>query len=521
MSKRMRAGLGITLAVGLGVTMTGCSDTSSDRSGAEPTSVKAVTSTTVRFDPSKVGAVTVSGPITSGNGKINVAGGKVDLASVGYTEAEYFIAGTATSYTSDTPLTSDGAWTVREDASAPYTTRIVVRRPTSGKDFSGNVVVEWLNVSGGLDAAPDWTMAHVELIRRGWAWVGVSAQSVGVVGGGGAVGAAFALKVNDPVRYGPLVHPGDSFSYDMFSQAGAAVHTQFDTLLGGTEPERVLAMGESQSAFRLTTYVNAVAPLAGVFDGYLIHSRGDSGAPLAEVPQTNVPAPETTLMRTDLGVPVMVVESETDVMGDRLGYVRARQPDAEWFRAWEMAGTAHADAYSLGIGDTDDGSGAGDAALFAAMSSPPSKVYGGVISCDSPINSGPQTYVIRAAVRAMVTWMHDGTPAPKMPRLELNDSETEYVVDANGNAKGGVRTPQVDAPIAKLSGLGQTGTSFCGLFGTTVPFDAAALAAAYPDHATFVKAWNAAIAKAARAKALVEEDAERLRSVAASSTIGG
>ena len=37
--------------------------------------------------------------------------------------------------------------------------------------------------------------------------------------------------------------------------------------LGGLEPERVLAVGESQSAFALTTYVNGVQPLTLAFAG--------------------------------------------------------------------------------------------------------------------------------------------------------------------------------------------------------------------------------------------------------------
>ena len=69
-----------------------------------------------------------------------------------------------------------------------------------------------------------------------------------------------ALKVADPERYGALVHPGDDFSYDIFRQVGDAVRDRADALLGGLVPERVLAIGESQSAFRLSTYVNAVAP---------------------------------------------------------------------------------------------------------------------------------------------------------------------------------------------------------------------------------------------------------------------
>lgn len=43
-------------------------------------------------------------------------------------------------------------------------------------------------------------------------------------------------------------------------------------------PKRVIAVGESQSAVFLTTYVNAIDPVAKVYDGFLVHSRfGNAG----------------------------------------------------------------------------------------------------------------------------------------------------------------------------------------------------------------------------------------------------
>jgi hypothetical protein len=55
-----------------------------------------------------------------------------------------------------------------------------------------------------------------------------------------------------------------------------------------------------------------------------------------------------------------------------------------------------------------------------------------------------------------------------------------FVVDGHGNAEGGVRTPRLDVPTARLSGLGQSGESFAFLFGRTEPFDAPTLASCYP-----------------------------------------
>jgi hypothetical protein len=142
-----------------------------------------------------------------------------DLADVGYVQAEYFMSGTARAFTSAAPLSSDGRWTVTVGESAPYKTRFIVYRPKKKRVFNGTVIVEWLNVSGGLDAGADWIMMHTELIREGYAWVGLSAQIVGIEGGSPLLPGLERLKTVDP-RYGSPSHPGDNFSYDMFSQPG-------------------------------------------------------------------------------------------------------------------------------------------------------------------------------------------------------------------------------------------------------------------------------------------------------------
>ncbi len=170
-----------------------------------------------------VATPTVTGPITSPGSAFLTPPTSLDLAPFGYVEEEFFVSGTATSYTSASPLGTDGRWTATPADTADYMTRMLVRRPTNPKKFNGSVVVEWLNVSGGLDAAPDWTFVHSMLLRDGFAWVGVSAQLVGVSGSGGPLGLNLSLKAVNPVRYAPLEHPGDSFSYDMFSQVAQAI----------------------------------------------------------------------------------------------------------------------------------------------------------------------------------------------------------------------------------------------------------------------------------------------------------
>ncbi len=452
-----------------------------------------------------------SGPITGGAGRVVLGAGGATVVARGYVEEEFFVEGLARTFAAAAPLGDDGRWQVQERGGpgdgVPYRTRIVVRRPV---DATGArvVAVEWLNVSGGLDAAPDWTFLHEELVRSGTVWVGVSAQRDGIVPGGNPIGELLALVRADPDRYGTLEHPGDDASYDVFTQIGRLVRDDAADLLGGASPELVVALGESQSAERLTTDVNAFGP-DGVFDAYFLHSRAAVGAPLGD----GVHPPEPTLVRDDLEVPVMVLSTENDVAGERIGYGRARQPDGERFVAWEIAGAAHVDAYGLGIGDGDDGSGEADRLLFEAMSAPPASVYGGVIECSSPINTGPHTYVARAAFAHLVRWARGGEPPPSMPRLQLDPTGRDLVRDDAGNAVGGVRTPQVDVPVASLSGTGQEPGGFCELFGTTTPLAPDELRRRYPRPGDFERAWSEALDRAVTSGAVLPADADRLRRV--------
>ena len=466
--------------------------------------------------PAAVPNPTVEGPITSPGGAF-LQSTTIDLASLGYRQAEYFLSGTASAYTSDTPRGADGLWTVTPAATAAYKTRIVVYRPARKKSFNGTVVVEWLNVSAGLDAAPDWTLAHTELIRSGYAWVGVSAQFVGVEGGPGLVNVvSLPLKTVNPARYGSLRHPGDSFSYDIFSQVGQAIRSPSGTNpLGDLKPRRIIAVGESQSAFRLVTYINAIHPIARLFDGYFVHSRaGILGAPLSEAPQPAIGVPGNAVIRSDLGVPVLTFETETDLTF--LGYRNAQQPDSENFRLWEVAGTSHADIYVVLKGPPDLGTDPNIAEPVLISSPLP-----GLIDCDFPINSGPQHFVVKAALAALNRWVRHGTPPRSAPQLDVSTGPPLTINhDANGNALGGIRTPQVDVPIAIFTGEQSGGSIICRLLGTTTLLDDATLASLYPTHKDFVAKYDKALRKAVKEGWILRPDARLLKEWAAEAKVG-
>jgi len=425
-----------------------------------------------------------------------------DLGAVGYQEAEYAISGTARAFA----RRDEGLQVVE---TAPYTTRVLVHRPVDASTFNGTVWVEWLNVSGGLDAAPDWMFTHTELIRAGAAWVGVSAQHMGVAGGLGLVGIESpGLVGSDPVRYGSLSHPGDRFSYDIFTQAGAAARRASGTILDGLAVERVLAVGESQSAFRLTTYVNEVDPTTPTFDGFLIHARGATAPPLHD---DDDPAAamqgEPVLFRDDLRAPVLCVEAETDLLA--LGYLAARQDDGAHLVVWEMAGTSHADAYTFGTGMID--TGRLPIAELAAAWIPSSELLG--MQVNLPVNAGPQHYVMNAAVAHLERWVRDGTRPPASPRLEVVDGA--FATDQQGNVRGGIRTPHVDVPTAVLSGFGNDGHPVSFLTGTTTPLGAEQLAALYPSRDDYLARFAAATDAAVDAGFVLAADADEIKAIAA------
>lgn len=447
-------------------------------------------------------------------GALVMQGTGFDLASVGYQQDEFFVSGDALAFTSAAALTEDGAWTTQYGVSAAYATRIVVHRPIDPQDFSGTVFVEWLNVSAGLDAAPGWTMGHVELIRQGHAWVGVSAQLVGVEGGGGLIpGLDLSLKAANPARYGTLVHPGDAWSYDIFSQAGQAVRAPAGLdPLGGLVPERVIATGESQSAARLVAYVNGVDPLARVFDAFIVHSRLGGAAPLSQDPLPAIAAPAVVRIRDDARVPVLVYQTETDVFV--LGSFEDRQPDDDGYRLWEVAGTAHADAYTLGLGAVDVGT---DTAV--AKVSENDAPIPGLIQCALPVNSSPaHHYVYKAAVRAMDDWVACGTLPPVAERLATAGMPAALDRDATGNARGGIRNPWVDAPTAVLSGEGQS-SGLCILFGTTRLLDAGELAARYASQSDYQAQVQASLDAAVAAGFILEDDTAVIEAAAAETMV--
>jgi hypothetical protein len=465
-------------------------------------------------------AIAAPATTTAVAGSPSLGLGLYGLQPLGYVVEEYFVAGTATSYTLVGEATADGRWSVQPAATAPYVTRIVVVRPADPKKFNGTVAVEWLNVSAGIDSPPDWSFTHRELIRSGYAYVGVSAQRVGIEGGPSMQPGIPPLKKSNPARYGTLSHPGDAFSYDIFSQAGAAVKA--GKVLGPLTPKRVLALGESQSAVFLTTYVNAIDPLAKVYDGFLVHSRFGS-APLPQatsmIDRAQPRAPGGIRLRPDLRVPVITLISETDLIGSSQlgGFYGARQPDTDRLRVWEMPGTAHADAYVFTVAAGDNGSQ--PIKTLAAGWVPISNILGAKLA--KPINAAPQHhYLAMSAVAHLDQWVRTGKAPPRAEPMTVKPPSEPggspmLAADRHGITLGGIRTPWVDVPLARTSGFGNSGGAFGFLVGSTEPFDAALLAKLYPGgKLIYLRKFDEALTRAVKAGFILPADVPEIRALA-------
>lgn len=450
--------------------------------------------------------------------------GNFDLNTFDYTTAEFSVAGTATAYKVAGEASIDGHWNAVPDGTAPFATRIVVIRPHDAHKFNGTVVVEWMNVSGGLDVPVDWSTVHRELLRGGYAYVGVSAQKVGVEGGPSVNGSpARPLKTVDPARYGRLSHPGDAFSFDIYSQTGGLLKgRQVSKLLGPLQVKRVIAMGESQSAFFLGAYVNAVDPLARVYDGIVIHSRSGIVASLDGSSIIGAPPErmrEAVRLRSDLRVPVMEVITETDLMGlaGSIGFHAARQPDTNRLRIWEISGTAHADNYLFAVGAIDSGSIPIEQ-LAAAWA--PMHVLRGM-QLEKPMNNAPQHhYVTEAALWQMDRWLRTGRAPPKAQPLTLTaDQPPKLALDVNGNALGGIRTPWVDVPTERLAGVG--GSPQAQLVGFSEPLDKPALDHLYPaGRSEYLRKFAASLDMTIKAGYILPADRQEILDLARASYQG-
>lgn len=417
----------------------------------------------------------VEGPTSGGIRTGEPYGATLIPLDDGWVEEEFFLSGTARDLRAD-PATE-----------ADYKTRILVRRPTDPQEFNGTVILDWTNVTVPDDTDVNWIPMHDTIMERGFVYVAVAAQRLAIEA------SPLALKQWDPVRYGSLDHPGDDFSFDIFSQAAEAILTP--EVLGELAScvQRRLGVGASQSGGRLKTYINEFHEPSQVFDGFMPQLAGPTG------------------VRTDLD-PVLWLNSQHEIdEGEPMA-------DQELFRLWELAGPAHAtNEYSLYTNYT----------VVKAHSNGLVDLYNEEAARDWGYGQRPGQCVARnyyqgrhgfsAALVALDDWVRTGKAPRSMPRGERDD-DGALVYDEHGNLAGGVRLPLSDVPIATYYAGGVPDQANpCGavggrtpLTGTTEVFSGPKLAELYGSGAAYLEAFTASVEDALSNGFLLPEGAEVL-----------
>ena len=184
--------------------------------------------------PFTVALPTVTGPIPSTPDNFGFAIEGFDVQPPvpdGYVIEEFFLSGAGNLY----EFTPTGIRVVSPCPAAatsgctniPYTTRMIVKRPRRDRDFSGTVVIEPLNPSGGFDIAAVWDRSRELFTANGDIFIGWSSKSVIIN----------ALKQWNPARYAGLhwdylpFTPGsnsgvnDGITFDIAAQVGALIKT--------------------------------------------------------------------------------------------------------------------------------------------------------------------------------------------------------------------------------------------------------------------------------------------------------
>ena len=452
----------------------------------------------------------IAGPINGGSHGWAFGGPAIDFDAYGYSSEEFFLEGIAARYqpAAGTSLDQDGKWTVEPCDTQPFKTRFVVYRPNDSARFNGTVIVSWNNVSAGHDL---FGGDSLEILEGGYAFVGVTAQRVGVHG---IAPMNLGLVDWDKERYGTLSIPSDDYSFDIFTQAARAVAPDrprdgIDPM-GGLDARHLIALGASQSAARLGTYVNAIHPISHAFDGYLLLIYFGAGSPL-EVGELvlNLNDPElsregnsrlrlrgSNLIRDDLDVPVMIVNSELEAIACHA----VRQPDTDRFRWWESAGTCHV---------SEQGQ--------QARSPKYERDFGAPMQVAPGINRIPMVPLYDVAMRHMHEWVNGGPPPPSQPKIDFAGDPPAVVRDADGIATGGIRLPQADVPIATNSAIPRVADIFGMLGGSSEPFSPDALITRYGDRDTYLAKFEAAARAAGAAGVLLPRDVTALVAAAAES----
>ncbi|MCR5161367.1 MAG: hypothetical protein K6C06_06300 [Lachnospiraceae bacterium] len=377
------------------------------------------------------------------------------LSEIGYEEKEYYMYGTANVYST----LPGGKYTVK-NTDVPYVNRFIVRQPQKTEDFSGNVVIEILNATSGMDIDRMWINGYRQFIRSGDIYIGITSKH----------NTPLKLKEFDPQRYAEISWPnptpdvpfeftmeeylasgvalGDldlncepGLFWDMLIDLAKTLRTDSDTNpVAAYHPEYLVLTGWSQSGDYMIRFINDFtgeetqdAPL---FDGYLL-----GGPPRTFVTPLNqyetvstVPTIENTCIRKT-SAPTIIFHTESEnsgLGGTRVNRKCGNAPDFQ-VRQYDITGSSHDTQFSYVDYYQNDPD------LIRINHLP-------AYNCkNSESNDYPLYHLFAAGYRNLFSWIRTGCAPAECELIPVNaDGENEK--DALGITKGGLRTCLLNYP---------------------------------------------------------------------------
>jgi hypothetical protein len=370
----------------------------------------------------------VSGPVSGPglmypNPLISIVPGATTVEAFPYVTEEYFVSGTVND--------------------APYTTRIIVRRPKDPATFSGVVVSEALH-AGGRSLIFEWS--RVSILTRHHMFVEIVHSPANIT----------LLKNFNAERYASLAI-AQGQTNGVIAQVGALIKSHSGPFAQYRVQDTTL-MGTSASSGTVRGYLadHSTMRLANggpVFDGYLLTStNGNMPLPIVDVPMVQMPT--QTEVTTWAAMGIAYRRPDSDDPGNR-------------FRLYEVAGMPHNNSR--------------DSPAFTAD------------PCTLPVTDFPAGAFTAMGLNHLIDWIVKGKTPPHAPPITVDQNTANdgspLALDEYGNAKGGVRNVWVDVPIATYGVMGKGKTTaqdrLCQLAGTEVPLPDATLQKLYASKAQY------------------------------------
>lgn len=433
---------------------------------------------------------------------------KCRLKQHGYTEEEYFFSGTANIYGMD-----EGTKILYQNA--PYTNRMMVRRPEDPKHASGRVVIEILNATSGKDIDRIWVLTWKQIVRNGDIYVGITSKPSSVE----------ALKKYDSARYeilswrNPISRKLPAFleryaagfgAYSPDTEAGlfwdmlddAAKDLKSGALrLGGIEAKYVYLAGWSQSTGYMIQYVNYFAYRGrehSPFDGYF--AGGGVKSLLPSLNQYEIPVIEQDAVMETVREPYVLIqtESENHALGNENVKVADCDDPGHLHRTYEIPGATHdCDSSMSGWyhGEEDE------ERMGIYLTYPGTEAYS---------NNYPMQFVFHAAYQKLLAWAEEGKVPERYERIHV-DMDGRNIRDRHGNARGGWRLPILDLPVCTYYRYCEDlmpNMSGFALYGCRHPFTKELLAELYGSLENYEKLVRENAAVAVAEGRLLSEDLE-------------